>query len=236
MHLVHDSELSAAAITITTSRLFLYQWGKMNTSRIVAGTALLALMLTSCSSPQPEAAPTVSVAPAATQSATPTPTPTATRNENERGQLVKKIGEPASLMTDEESDKPTMTFKVTSIKPIKCDAPYATPPNGTAIAVALEIITTPTFAGPLEVDGQPGMISFRPYYWKGYASNGTRMNTVDSHIMHGCLADETRLLPDYFGKGEKLNGLVILDVTTPSGEVSFDPNGNGGWVWKYPSA
>lgn len=207
----------------------------MNT-RIVAGTALLALTLTACSSPQPQAAPSVSVAPASTTSATPTPTPTATRNENERGQIIKKIGETASLMTDEESDRPTMTFKVTSIKPIKCDASYATPPNGTALAVALEIVTTPTFEGALRVNGQPGMISFSPHYWKGYAANGTRMNTVESHVKYGCLADSTKLLPDHFGKGEKLNGLVILDVTSPTGEVAFDPEGFGGWVWKYPSA
>lgn len=208
----------------------------MNTSRILAGTALLALLLTACSAPQPQAAPTVSVAPASTPSATPTPTPTATRNENERGQLVKKIGEVATLLTDGEGTPPAMTFKVTSIKAIKCDAPYATPPKGTALAVAFEIVTTKTFAGPLTVDGQEGQISFGPHYWKGYAPNGTRMNTVESSVNRSCLADETRLLPDYFGKGEKLNGLVILDVTSPSGEVSFDPNGGGGWVWKYPSA
>lgn len=207
----------------------------MNTSRIAAGTALLALMLTACSGPQPEAGPTVSVAPA-TQSAAPTPTPTATRNENDRGQLVKKIGEAATLFTDGEDAPATLTFKVTSIKPIKCDAPYAAPPNGIALAVALEIVTAPTFSGPLEVNGQAGMISFRPYHWKGYAANGTRMNTVESTVQHGCLADTTKLLPEYIGKGEKLNGLVILDVTTSSGEVSFDPYGGDGWVWKYPAA
>jgi hypothetical protein len=208
----------------------------MNTYRIVSGSALLALMLTACSGPQPQAAPTVSVAPASTPSATPTPTPVATGNENERGLVVKKIGEAAILVTDGYDAPPTLTFKVTSIKPIKCDAPNATRPNGTAIAVALEIVTSPTFSGPLEVNGHAGLISFRPHYWKGYASNGTQMNTVESSVQTGCLADRTKLLPDYFGKGEKLNGLVILDVTTPTGEVSFAPNGVGGWVWKYPAA
>lgn len=206
----------------------------MNTSRIVAGAALLALLLTACSGPQPQAAPAVSVPPATTPSATPTPTPSS--NENERGQLIKKIGETASLLTDGENTTPTLTFKVTSIKAIKCDAPYATPPNGTAIAVAVEVATTRTFSGPLAVNSQEGQISFGPHYWKGYAPNGTRMNTVESSVNRSCLADTTKLLPDYFGKGEKLNGLVILDVATPSGEVAFDPSGNGGWVWKYPSA
>jgi hypothetical protein len=167
---------------------------------------------------------------------TPTPTSAPTPKTNDRGQIIKKIGEVAGLMTDEKSTEPTMTFKVTSIKPIVCDAPYGTPPKGTAIAVALEIVTKPTFSGALEVNGQAGQISFGPHYWKGYAPNGTRMNTVESSVNQGCLADTSKLLPDFFGKGEKLNGIVILDVATPSGEVSFDPEGFGGWVWKYPSA
>lgn len=194
------------------------------------------LLLTACSGPQPHVAPTVSIAPAPTPGATPTRTPAAADNENERGQLVKKIGEEAILVTDGYDAPPTLTFKVVSIKPIKCDGPNATRPNGTPIAVALEIVTSPTFSGPLEVDGRTGMISFRPHYWTGYASNGTRMSTVESSVEHGCLADKTTLLPGYFGKGENLTGLVILDVATPTGEVSFAPNGVGGWVWKYPAA
>lgn len=130
-------------------------------------------------------------------------------------------------------DTMTMKFKVTSIKAVTCDAPYATAPKGQALAVALEIETTSQFEGPLEVNGTPGMVSFRPYYWKGYASNGTRMNTVDTGIHHNCLSDTTSLLPDYIGKGEKLNGLVILDVTTPKGSLAFSPDESLGWTWQY---
>lgn len=211
-----------------------YPGGKLNTSRIAIGTALLALTLTSCSAAPPQAAPEVSVAPAATSSAT--PTPTASRNVNARGQLIKDIGQAATLLTDGENTAPTMTFKVTSIKPIKCDAPYATPPAGTILAIALEVTTTAGFSGPITVNGQEGQVSFEPYYWKGYAANGTRMNTVDSPSLQNCLADESQLLPDYIGKGEQLNGLVLLDVSSPSGEVALDQSGFGGWVWKYPSA
>ena len=60
------------------------------------------------------------------------------------------------------------------------------------------------------------------------------MDTVKSSIEHSCLADKTKLLPDYFGKDQKLTGVVILDVTTPTGEVAWIPNGIGGWVWEYP--
>ncbi|QYF88558.1 hypothetical protein [Arthrobacter sp. PAMC25284] len=149
---------------------------------------------------------------------------------------MKEIGQTASQLTDPNSDVPTMTFKVTSIQPITCDATYATQPTGTIIGINLEISTTSNFSGPLIVDGQEGMISFSPYHWKGYAANGTRMNKVDSPAVQGCLSDESKLLPSYMGKGEQLNGLVLLDVTSPTGEVSYDPSGGGGWVWKYPSA
>jgi hypothetical protein len=42
-------------------------------------------------------------------------------------------------------------------------------------------------------------------------------------------------LPNWIGNGEKLNGTVILDVTTPTGEVAFEPTSGVAWVWEYPS-
>lgn len=214
---------------------FIQRKGSMKNPALAAGALLAATLLSACSPQEQQTAPSVSVAPAASVSPSSTPTPTPSRNENARGQLIKQIGEAATLHTGGQGTPATLTFKVTSIKAIECDAPYATPPNGTALAVAIEAASTPEFEGPLEVNGQPGLLSFGSHYWKGYAENGTRMNTVDSSVTYNCLADKTRLLPDYIGKGEKLNGLVILDVSSPTGEVSFDPSGGGGWVWRYPS-
>lgn len=204
----------------------------MSASRIVAGTFLLTLLLTGCSALQPQATPIVSVTPASAPRAAAAPAPAST--ENGRGQLVTKIGEAVTLYTNGYDAPSTLTFKVTSIEPVECDAPPATPPNGTLIAVSLEIATSPTFSGPPQAKGQLGKISFRPYYWKGYASDGTPMDTVESSVQNDCLADSAPL-PDYFGKDEEWNGQVILDVTTPTGEVAFDPYGGGGWVWEYPS-
>lgn len=208
----------------------------MNTSRALAGALFLGLALSSCSSPAPQAAPTVSVPPAATETPSPTPTPTATPNRNDRGQMIKEIGETAGWKGDKDASTPTMTFKVTSIQPIACDTPYGISPTGSMIAINVEVATTSAFVGPLIVNGQEGLISFDSHYWKGYAANGTRMNAVDSSATSNCLTDRSKLLPSDIGKGEQLNGLVLLDVTSPSGEVAFDPYGTGGWVWKYPSA
>lgn len=209
--------------------------GSMKNSALVAGALLTSTLLSACSPQEPQSAPPVSVAPAASVSPSSTPTPTPSRNENARGQLIKEVGETAGLLTSGDNTPPTLTFKVTSLKPIECDAPYTSPPNGTALAISIEATTTPQFSGPLKVNNEEGLVSFGSHYWKGYAANGTRMNTVESTAAQNCLADKTRLLPDYIGKGEQVNGLIILDVSSPAGEVSFDPSGFGGWVWKYPS-
>lgn len=191
-------------------------------------TTVSALVLVGCGSPEP--APNVSVAPAATP--TPTPTPTPSRNENARGELIKEIGDGAG-MTGPDQKKNTLNFKVTSIEAAECDGPWDVEPNGYPIAVAMEIETTADFEGPLTVNGEPGMISFTPDNWTGYADNGTRMNTVNSSITYNCYADRTKQLPDYIGKAEKLNGVIVLDVTSKEGEIAFDPAGFGGWVWEY---
>lgn len=127
-----------------------------------------------------------------------------------------------------------MKFKVTSLDLIECDAPYAPKPNGYPLAVSLEIETTPDFEGPLMRSETDSGISFGPHDWSAFADNGTRMNKIDG-IQYGCLADDTKILPDWIGPGEKLNGIVILDVTSKKGEIAFDPANFGGWVWEYPS-
>jgi hypothetical protein len=193
-----------------------------------------ALLLSGCgSTAQAEPAPTLSVAPA--QTSTPTPTASATVAKTSRGNVQKKIGEVA--MAGKSAADATMKFKVTSIEPITCDAPYGTPPAGTALAVAIEVETTPEFEGGLNVNGAPGLTSFDAHYWKGYAANGTRMNKIDTVAAQNCVADAGRLLPSSLGKGEKAVGIVILEVSSPTGIVAYDGAGavNNGWEWEYPA-
>lgn len=143
---------------------------------------------------------------------------------------MKAIGEEASW--GYEKTGIGLRFKVTSIEAIECDG-YGAQPTGTALAVALEIATEPDFLGPISVNDVPDQISFQPHYWRGYEPDGTRMNSVDTGIGQNCLADRSRLVPGYFGKGEKIKGLVILDVSTPTGTIVADPAGGGGWAWNY---
>lgn len=66
-------------------------------------------------------------------------------------------------MGSEDPKKAPVQFKVTSIKPIQCDAPYATPPKGQVIALALEVKIAP---GATEALGGVSQLSFDSYYWK----------------------------------------------------------------------
>lgn len=143
---------------------------------------------------------------------------------------MKKIGEEASWGYEETGIG--LKFKVISIKPIQCDSPGSTP-TGTTLAIALEISTNEKFIGPLVVDGKEGQISFESLYWRGYEPDGTRMNEIGSTAASNCLLDRSGLLPNTFGKNEKLKGITIVDVTTPTGTLVFDPAGGDGWAWQY---
>lgn len=214
------------------SNVRINNWDPMKfryTLPLLATTSVL--LLCSCSnSPQSGAQPSLSVAPA---QATSTPSP-ATVAKTARGNVHKKIGETA--MAGKSAAEATMKFKVTSIEPITCDAPYGTPPAGTAVAVAIEVETTADFEGGLNVNGAPGLTSFDAHYWKGYAANGTRMNKINTTAAQNCVSDESRLLPSSLGKGEKANGIVVLEVTSPTGIVAYDGAGavSNGWEWDYP--
>jgi hypothetical protein len=197
--------------------------------------AASAMLLAGCSSnATTEPTPSLSVEPA---QATATPSPSSTLVKNARGNVTKQIGVLAMAGGKTQADEPTLKFKVTSIEPITCDAPYATPPVGTAMAVAIEVETSADFVGGLTVNGAPGLTSFDAYNWKGYAANGTRMNKIDTVAADNCVADESRLLPSVIGKGEKATGIVILEVTSPTGSLAYDGSGmvSNGWEWEYPA-
>lgn len=202
--------------------------------KILAVASLTALVLTGCSS-APEATPQASNTSPTAASPTIAPPaadlPSPTRNTNERNQLIKKLGEAGGMPgADGELD---LNFVVTEFEFVKCSK-YAGELNGRALAAHVEVETSSDFEGPLTVDGAPGLVSFGAYHWRGYEPDGTRMNEVDSQTIQNCFDSKAKLLPDYIGKGEKAKGMVLLDVTTKTGEVAFAPYGDGGWVWKYP--
>ena len=173
------------------------------------------------------AAPQMSIAPP--EGALPSPS----RNTNERGELIKEIGEIAGMPgQDGELD---LEFTVTGFEFVKCSK-YAPKLNGHALAAHVEVNTSSDFEGPVSINGSDGQIAFDAHYWRGYEPDGTRMNDISGDAILNCFESKAKLLPSGIRKGEKAKGLVLLDVTTKSGEVVFDPYGDGGWVWKFPGS
>jgi hypothetical protein len=183
--------------------------------------ALATFAMTSCSAPsQPaEGAPT-------TQSA-------ASSKTNDRGNVPKAIGDTAAIGGDSPENS-AVRFKVTSIQPFQCTRePDYGPGNGHVLAVTIAVETGKDMTQQTEMD----TLSFNAAGWKGYAADGSRMNTVSSDKIYNCLDDRTVLLPDDIGPGEKATGIVLLDAPNLPGSLAFSfPAQGNGWEWEYPAS
>lgn len=195
---------------------------------------LVTLTLTACQSTSedsPALSPSDTVAPLSAEQS-PFPVPTPTSNVNDRGQLVKEIGETASMVNLDGNT--TFEMKVTGFEFTECDNPY-TDIAGFVLAVGVEMATTKDYTSGTSINSTPNVLIPDSYSWSGYEPDGTKMADLGSgDDILNCFNDGTKLFPDYLGPGEKASGQILLNVTTESGEVAFNPDGIGGWVWEYP--
>lgn len=197
---------------------------------------LFVLALTGCQAPSmddPSPSASATVEPAAAEQS-PLPVPTPTSKVNDRDQLVKEIGETASIVDSDGNT--TFEMKVTGFEFTECDNPY-TDIDGFVLAVGVEMATTKDYTSGTSFNSTPNVLIPDSYSWNGYEPDGTKMADLGSgDDILNCFNDGTKLFPDYLGPGEKASGEILLNVTTESGEVAFDPDGIGGWVWEYPGS
>lgn len=191
-----------------------------------------ALLLAGCGgTPQGSpTAPSVEPATGASSAGTTTSSPAANATKSSRGNLVKKVGEGASVT---DKDKTVASFVINSIQvDAPCTNQYAQPSeNGHFVALNVSMETDPALAE--SVNPQFGLAG---YAWKAVADNGTTFNgnimTASSFM---CLNDEENF-PSALGPGEKATGTLVLDVPTPTGVLvhkqGFMP---AGWEWEYPA-
>ncbi|MCC9206498.1 hypothetical protein [Arthrobacter sp. zg-Y769] len=155
--------------------------------------------------------------------ATATPAP-----RSPRGNLIKKVGEPALVLIEEGSKDWALNFTVTDIQVDPgCTSPQAVPAeNGHFVVVSLEAATVaePEFSEVL------GGVHFGG--WKAIASNGTTVNNVMSTASFSCLGSAERI-PSSMGAAEKVAGKVVLDVPDVSGTLVHTQGGGTGWEWEY---
>lgn len=194
--------------------------------------ALSALALSGCSGAEAEPEPTAPNVEPATAEAS----PSADQETSPRGNLVKKIGQPAGIHALDDPSKNVVTYVVKAIEvdPV-CTASYAqAPENGHFIAVDMEVETA---AEPGFTEVMYGPINISPHSFKMIDANGTTVNTVASGPAYGCLP-QAEMLPSTIGPGERVTGKVILDVPSTKGTLvyneSIDPS--LGWEWKIPQS
>ena len=193
-----------------------------------ASLAFVVLALTSCSGSDPVATPsTPSVEPATKEVETAKPEPT----RSTRGNIIKQIGEPAGVRLEEGSNDWALSFTVTNVEvDPACTSTYPSESvNGHVLALTIEAATAPE-----PEFGNSGMtgVSFHPFHWKGFAPNGTTVNTVYSSAADNCMS-EMEKMPTDIGAGEKVVGKVLLDVPDTTGTVAYSWGGTTGWEWEY---
>lgn len=202
-------------------------------SKIFAAIIAVPFLLTACGG-SPQSAPTAPVVDPATSSqtaegASPT-TAVASGTKSVRGNLVKKVGEGASVT---DKDKTVASFVINSIQvDPQCTGTSAAPAkNGHFVALDVSMETAPELAE--SINPQFGLAG---YGWKAVADNGTTFNgDLGSFEAFMCFPDAERF-PSALGPGEKATGKIVLDVPTPAGVLvhkqGFMP---AGWEWEYPA-
>jgi hypothetical protein len=202
-------------------------------AKTLGAIALLPILLAGCggaASPSPTA-PTV--APAASgqaEAASPAASARAASEKSSRGNIVKTIGEGASV-TDKE--KTVASFVINSIKvdPACTNSDAMPAKNGHFVVLDVSMETMPELAQ--SVNPQFGLAG---YGWKAIADNGTTFNgDVASFESYMCLAEAERF-PSALGPAEKATGKIVFDVPTPSGVlVHKQAFMAAGWEWAYPA-
>ncbi|CAI3794014.1 hypothetical protein NKCBBBOE_00952 [Pseudarthrobacter sp. MM222] len=202
----------------------------MKTNLAVFAVASAALVLSGCAAPSATSPTAPVVTPVTTSTSTPSASPSPTAPRSARGNLIKKVGQPASLKL--ASGELTTSFVLTKMTiDAPCTAPYAQPSeNGHFVALTFDVETTADLAKDINQ-----FVWFGGQSWKLIADTGTTYNgSLDTSPAYGCLNDEERI-PSEIGPAEKVTGTIVLDVPAASGTLVFEPAGSGGWEWTFPA-
>jgi hypothetical protein len=154
------------------------------------------------------------------------PTPPA-EPKSERGNTIKKIGEPAHWKADtNDPNSATLgSFTVRKIAPVTCTGQFAQKPeNGHLIALTIDVTTTKELANET-----PKEVYLSPMSFEYVAPNGTNFNgNLSTGATYGCI-DDSQVLKSSFGPSAKAHGLMILDVPQKGGVLTI-----GNVEWQLP--
>ena len=177
---------------------------------------------------------TASPSATSTSDATPTDNSDSGTDRSERGNIVKRVGQPAGVSDPDDPDDVLVNF---TVKDIRMDAPCSgsfpdKPENGhfVTVDIAAETGSAATFK-KLDYIGD---FTFSSGLWKFITPQGTTVNSIATGPSFTCL-DEKEQLPVTLGPAEKATGKIVLDVPTTEGTLIFsDLLAEEGWEWKVP--
>lgn len=201
----------------------------------VLGIALLAVTMAGCSTAEAEPKPTAPNVEPATAASSEKRSNEDAANKSERGNIVKKVGEPAGVSGQENSNEKLMNFAVQDIEvdPV-CTGSYPQPSeNGHLVAVQ---IAAETGSAELFEELYYGTdYSLSNHNWEFITPKGTTANNIATVATYSCFP-ENELLPDSIGPAEKVTGKIVLDVPAPVGTLIFnDVLSDVSWEWSMPS-
>lgn len=198
-------------------------------SKVMGSLVCLPLLLAGCGG-APQASPSAPTVQPASANPSASPSATASGPKSSRGNLVKKVGEGASVT---DKGKTVASFVINSIQvDPKCTNTSAMPSeHGHFVALDVSMETAPELA-----ESVVPKFGLSGYGWKAIADNGTTFNgNVTTFAAVMCYTDTERF-PSSLGPGEKATGKLVLDVPTPTGvlvqQQGFMPFG---WEWEYPT-
>jgi hypothetical protein len=195
----------------------------MNKKALAATLLLpLALLISACGgNAASPTAPTVSPAAEATASSP-------TKATSDRGNLIKNLGQGASLTDQDGTETVAFVVKKITVDP-KCTEQYAQKPkNGHFVALDVSVKTTSALA---KTPG--GNFTMNSAQWKVIAPNGTTFNGYLSGNAYGCIASDKEIAQT-IGPAENVTGTLLLDVPSVSGTLIFKPFlADAGWEWNY---
>lgn len=194
----------------------------------------LALAVSACSGADAadEGGTVVTVSPSAGSPApttTPAPALDAEAALNERGNIVKRIGEPAGIRRSADPTSPTvLTFTVEDlvINP-PCDSGFEQAPlTGNYLGIFLRVETT--------ADYDPKQLrSFSEYDFALLGPDGTPIPPALDNAQV-CFGEEDEFSHRRMGPGEEYTGWVVLDMPVREGTLIYQPASEpNGWEWEF---
>lgn len=147
-----------------------------------------------------------------------------------RGNIIKQIGEKATVATEGGEGDVLVEFVVTDIETnAECTNEYADEAaNGNYIVLTFEVETMSELANQEFVTSW----NFNPYDFQVFDADGKRENDSTGNA-YSCLSD-AESLPFDIGAGQTVEGKVALDSAFEEGFIAYVPMAMGaGWEWEF---